>query len=249
MANQNQKNKNNKATTNKKNTNNKKVVAKNNEKKEEKVVVKKETKEVETKKVVDNKKETTPKKQNVVKETIKEEKKKDVKKEKKSFELTSKQRDIVLILLVVVLLVVALVITNNNTPKLEIELPVALEGTAGFNEITYSEYLEKMDEEKPFLLVIVRDGCSYCEMYEPILEEVAGEYNIPINYINLTHLTDEEANDLSKSNSYLKTKQWGTPTTLFMYGNTVVDSIGGYVEKDSFVTFVNENFKVEVNEE
>lgn len=245
MANQNQKNKNNKATNKKNNSNNKKVAPKNNEKKEEKVVVKKETKEVEVKKVKDSKKENAPKKVN----TLKEEKRENVKKEKKSFELTSKQRDIILVLLVVVLLVVALVITSNNAPKLEIELPVALEGTAGFNEITYSEYLEKMDKEEPFLVVIVRDGCSYCEMYEPILEEVAGEYNIPINYINLTHLTEEEAEDLSKSNSYLKTKQWGTPTTLFMYGNTVVDSIGGYVEKDSFVTFVNENFKVDVNEE
>ena len=251
MANQNSKKKTNsqnkKTNTNKANTNNKKVVTKNNKKKEEKVVVKNEVKEVKQKKVENKKKVTIPKKEIVAKEVVNETK--TVEKGKKSFELTPKQRDIILILLVVVLLIVALVVTSNRTPKLDIELPIALEGTAGFNEITYSEYLEKMEEKVPFLVVIVKDGCGYCEMYEPILEEVAGEYNLPINYINLTNLTEEEYNDLSKSNSYLRTNQWGTPTTLFMYGTTVVDSIGGYVEKDSFVSFIETNFKVEKNAE
>lgn len=234
MANQNSKNKNKKTTNKKGSTTSKKVVAKETKKEE-----KKEVKKVDTKK----------------KEVIAKEIKKEVpiaekvKKERKSFSLTSKQKDIVLIILVAILLIVALVVTNNKEPKIDIELPVALTGEKGFNEITYSEYLEKIDSEKPFLVAIVKDGCGYCEMYEPILEEVAEEYSMPINYINLTHLTDEEYSALSSSNSYLKKNQWGTPTTLFMYGTTVVDSIGGYVEKDSVVKFVEENFKVEKNAE
>lgn len=244
MANQNSKKKNTKKTNSKANTNNKKVVAKKEEKKEEKVV-KKETKKVEPKKEI--KKEAS--KIEVPKfEKKKEEKKKETK-EKKGFSLTSKQKDIVLVLLVVVLLVVACIVTSNKEPKLDIELPVALEGKAGFNEITYSEYLENIDSEEPFLVVIIKDGCGYCEMYEPILEEVAGEYKLPINYINLAHLTEEEYNALSTSNSYLKKNQWGTPTTLFMVGTTVVDSIGGYVEKDAFVEFMNKNFVVEQDAE
>lgn len=237
MANQNSKSKNTKntkATSKKTNTTSKKTVAK-----EPKKEIKKEVKKVDTKK-----KEAIAKE--VKKETPVAEK---VKNEKKSFSLTSKQKDIVLIILVAILLVVALVITNNKEPKLDIELPVALEGEKGFNEISYSDYLEKIDSEEPFLVAIVKDGCGYCEMYEPILKEVAEEYSMPINYINLTHLTEEEYNDLANSNSYLKKNQWGTPTTLFMYGTTVVDSIGGYVEKDALVKFVEENFKVEKNAE
>ena len=30
-----------------------------------------------------------------------------------------------------------------------------------------------------------------------------------------------------------------------MYGKSVIDSISGYVDKDEFVDFVKENFKVE----
>lgn len=242
MANQSSKNKNTKKVNNKggqnKNTN-----KQNTKKVDTKASVKKEnTKKVETKNIVHEEvkvKEIVPKV-----EEVKEEK---VVKEKKSFSLTSKQKDLILILLVVVLLVVALFVTMKKTPKLGIELPITLQGEVGFTEITYSEYEEKMNAKEPFLVVIVRDGCGYCEMYEPIVEEVANEYRLPIYYINMTNLNNDEYTALGTSNSYFKKNQgkWGTPTTLFMYGNSVIDSIPGYVDKDEFVKFVKENFKVE----
>ena len=250
MANQNSKSKNKKNTT-KASTNSKKVTSNKDVKKDTKVVAKSENKKVEAKKVNNKKVEA---KKDVKKEVSKIEVPKFEKKEKEKihektsskskFSLTAKQKDIILIALVVVLLIVAAIVTGNKDSKVDIELPVALEGDAGFNEITYSNYLEKIDSNEPFLVVIVKDGCGYCEMYEPILKEVADEYNLPINYINLTNLSEEEYNDLAQSNAYWKKNQWGTPTTLFMLGDSVIDSIGGYVDKDKFVDFVKENFVV-----
>ena len=250
MANQNSKSKNKKNTT-KASTNSKKVTSNKDVKKDTKVVAKSENKKVEAKKVNNKKVEA---KKDVKKEVSKIEVPKFEKKEKEKvhektsskskFSLTAKQKDIILIALVVVLLIVAAIVTGNKDSKVDIELPVALEGDAGFNEITYSNYLEKIDSNEPFLVDIVKDGCGYCEMYEPILKEVADEYNLPINYINLTNLSEEEYNNLAQSNAYLKKNQWGTPTTLFMLGDSVIDSIGGYVDKDKFVDFVKENFVV-----
>lgn len=178
---------------------------------------------------------------------VKEEKKVEEKvtKDKKSFSLSSKQKDLVLVLLVFVLLIVGFILTNPKREKVDIELPVALSGEAGFTEISYSEYQEKVKNNELFLVVIVRDGCGYCEMFEPIAQEVANDYKLPFYYINLTNLSNEEREDLSTTNKYLKkNSRWGTPTTLFMYGENIVDSISGYVEKDTFVDFVKENFKV-----
>lgn len=241
MANNNSKKKTN--TNNKKN-NTKKV---NTTKKVNETKNTNTTKKVE--KVNNNKKEVkkvTPKKEEVKVEKITEVKEtKKVKKEKKKFELTSKQRDIILVLLVAVVLIIAMVITGKKEPELNIELPIALEGTPGFTEITYSEYEEKLNTEAPFLVVIVQDGCGYCEQYEPVVDKVANDYALPIYYINLTNLTSTEQASLSKSNKYLKTEKWGTPTTLFMYGSTVVDSIGGAASEEQFVEFVKENFVVE----
>lgn len=241
MANKNAKNKTNK----KNNTNNKKVNS--NQKNTNKKVtsnnnVKKENIKKENIKVEEIAKEVKVEEKKVVKEEVKA-------KDKKSFSLTSKQKDIILILLVVVLLIVACIVTSTKKEsKVDIELPVAVEGEAGTKTISYTEYEDLMNSNKPFLMVIIQDGCGYCEMYEPVVEEVANELGIPVNYLNLTNLSSEESNKLSKSNSYLKKNQWGTPTTLFMVGNKVIDSIGQYVEKDDFVSFVKENIKVDVNE-
>lgn len=234
MAKQNTKNKTNKNQKNKTtNTGSKKVNTNEKVKKDIK-------KEVEVKEI---------KKEVEVKEVKKEEKKvvtpAEKKEEKKSFKLTSKQKDIVLILLVVVLLIVAGIVTSVKKEKVDIELPAVVEGEAGTRTITYSEYEELMASNKPFLAVVINDGCHYCEMYEPIVEEVANEYGIPVNYINLAKLSSDEYNSLSNSNSYLRTKKWGTPTTLFMVGNKVIDSIGQYVDKDTFVSFIKENIKVD----
>jgi len=233
MANNNtkKKNTNNKKNNQKKVDTSKKVNEVKNNNKESKKVNPKE--EVKVEKI--EKEETVQK----VEETVK------VKKEKKKFELTSKQRDIILVLLVVVVLIIALVLTGEKKPELNIELPIALAGEAGFTEITYSEYEEKLNTEAPFVVVIVRDGCDWCNEYKPIMTEVADEYSLPIYYINLSNLTSEESSALSTSNSYLKKEQWGTPTTLFLYGDTVVDSIGGYVDKETFVEFATENFIVD----
>lgn len=243
MANNNSKNK----TNNKKNSNKKANVSKKVN----------ETKKTNTTKKVENNnrvvknnikkdvKKVYPKEEVKVKQIVEEVVNTEVKKEKKSFSLTSKQKDLILVLLVAVVLVIALVITGSKEPKLDIELPIALEGEAGFTEITYSQYEEKLNTEAPFVVVIVRDGCGYCDEYKPVVESVANEYALPIYYINLSNLTSDEQNALASSNTYLKKEQWGTPTTLFMYGKTVVDSIGGYVEKETFEKFAKENFVVE----
>ena len=202
---------------NEKGNNNKEVKKSNNKKEEIKVTEVKETKKVEEK----------------------------VKNEKKSFSLTTKQKDIILVLLVFVLLVVGFILTTPKKEKLDIELPVALSGETGFSEISYEQYKEKVLNNELFLVVIVKDGCGYCEMYEPIVEEVANENKLPVYYINLSNISEEEKDELATTNKYLKRNKWGTPTTLFMYGENIVDSISGYVEKEELESFVKDNFKVE----
>ena len=117
-------------------------------------------------------------------------------------------------------------------------------------EITIKEEMveEPISEETTTPVENATEEAPAVETENPVVEEVANELGIPVNYLNLTNLSSEESNKLSKSNSYLKKNQWGTPTTLFMVGDKVIDSIGQYVDKDTFVSFVKENIKVDVNE-
>ena len=148
-----------------------------------------------------------------------------------------KKTDFILIGLVIVIVVAAIFSSKGTEALEEIEFPLELAGEVGLHEITYDEYKTMVDEGEAFVVIIERTGCSYCQQYMPIVEEVANEKKIAVTYINTDNITDEEMDELSSTNKYLKKNQWGTPTTLFMLGDRIVDSISGYVEKDSVEEF------------
>ena len=150
-----------------------------------------------------------------------------------------KKSDFILIGVVILVLVVGIFSSKGNVQLEEVEYPLTLVGEAGAQQITYDEYAKFVDNGDAFIVIIERTGCSYCEMYMPIISDVAKEKNIPIYYIDTAALTEDEFNLLNSTNSYLKKTKWGTPTTLFMLGDRVLDSISGYVEKDSVLAFLD----------
>ena len=151
-----------------------------------------------------------------------------------------KKSDFILIGLVLAVVIVAVFSSKGTLAEEEIEYPLALAGEVGLNEITYTKYEEMVNNKDAFIVVIERTGCGYCQQYMPLMEEVAKENKIAVTYINTDNLTEEEYNKLATTNKYLKKNQWGTPTTLFMLGDRIVDSIGGYVPKDSIEAFIKD---------
>ena len=148
-----------------------------------------------------------------------------------------KKTDFILIGLVIVIVLVGIFSSRGTEAQEEIEFPLTLAGEVGLHEITYEEYENMVDNGDAFVVIIERTGCSYCQQYMPIVEEVANEKKIAVTYINTDNITQEDMEELSSKNKYLKKNQWGTPTTLFMLGDRIVDSISGYVDKDSVEEF------------
>ena len=150
-----------------------------------------------------------------------------------------KKTDFILIGVVLVLIIVGIV-SSKGTEKLEeVKYPLTLAGEVGLHEITYKQYEEMVSKGDAFIVVIERTGCGYCQQYMPIMEEVTKEKKIAVTYLNTDNLSEEDMQKLSTTNKYLKRNEWGTPTTLFMLGDRVLDSIGGYVEKDSIEAFID----------
>ena len=150
-----------------------------------------------------------------------------------------KKSDFILIGVVLVIIIAAVFSTKGTKALEEIEYPLELTGEVGLNQITYSEYTNMVNEGKAFIVIIERAGCSYCQLYMPIVKEVAEEKKVAITYIDIDTLTEEEFNSLSTTNAYLKRNKLGTPTTLFMLGDRVIDTIDGYVEKTTVENFLN----------
>lgn len=150
-----------------------------------------------------------------------------------------KKSDLILIGVVLLIVVIALFSNKGTIAYEEVEYPLTLKGEAGLQQISYDEYKEFVSSGDAFIVIIERSGCTYCIQYMPIVEEVANEKKIPIYYIDTDTLTNEEFNELSNTNSYLKRNEWGTPTTLFMLGDRVLDTIGGLTEKETVLSFLD----------
>lgn len=103
----------------------------------------------------------------------------------------------------------------------------------------YNEMLEKGDRE---IFVAVQTGCSHCEEAKPALEEIAKEYNLKINIINIAKFTDEEEqNKFMSSLPYYNENQWGTPLMLVVENKEVKANKEGFSSKDDYVQFFKEN--------
>lgn len=151
-----------------------------------------------------------------------------------------KKTDFILIGVVLLLVILGICSSKGSVAQEEVQYPLTLAGEVGLHQITYTDYEKLVEDKEAFIVIIERTGCSYCQMYMPIVEEVAKEKKISINYIDTDTLSEEEFNLLSTTNAYLKKNQWGTPTTLFMLGDRVLDSISGYTEKDNVINFLKD---------
>ena len=118
--------------------------------------------------------------------------------------------------------------------------------TSDFKEISAKDIV---NESKNQLIVVMigRQGCGYCAIYAPLLNEVAKDYNIQIRYINFLNLVDIYTGDPNNQEEYDIIKNLdaveefkgfgeaasleGTPTTLFIENNKIIYGINGYVPK------------------
>ena len=139
-------------------------------------------------------------------------------------------------------------LTTALDPILNPEEPVTTYETSDFKEISAKDIV---NESKNQLIVVMigRQGCGYCAMYAPILNEVGQENDVKIRYINFLDLVDmytgepnnqEEYNIIKNLDAVEEYKNFteeeslqGTPTTLFIKDNKLIFAINGYVPKEA----------------
>lgn len=90
--------------------------------------------------------------------------------------------------------------------------------------IKYAEYEKLQKEYKDAIVVVVREGCSWCEKYESVVEEISEEYSTPVYYY-------ESDGKISIS---------GTPTTIIIKNGYIVGTIEGYKEFDAVSDILDE---------
>lgn len=120
---------------------------------------------------------------------------------------------------------------------------------ANLTFIDYSEYEELISKSGVNVIVIGQTTCSHCIAIKPALSSVAGEYDLTINYLNLTEITEEESANFTESLTNIKyndpdfveSGSFGTPLTLIIEDGKVVDYISGQRTKSQLVREFKKN--------
>lgn|SRR5574344_915124 len=124
---------------------------------------------------------------------------------------------------------------------------IAKDEKLAINYIGYSDYKKLIKSDKNQIIVLTSSTCHYCLGERPILDEIAKEYNITINwmYMDYAFTSGNEESEYTEFQSSLQwftdNSDWGTPTTLIVKKGTVVSSLTGYREKDELIKFYQQN--------
>ena len=106
---------------------------------------------------------------------------------------------------------------------------------ANLTFIDIDEYKDLVEEKGIHVVVIGQTTCSHCIAIKPALNKVAGEYDLTINYLNLTEMSEDEYNDFEESlkeieynePNFVEDGSFGTPLTLIIENGKVKDYISG----------------------
>ena len=101
--------------------------------------------------------------------------------------------------------------------------------------INYEDYTNLIKSNGKHVITIGQTGCSHCIATKPVLNAIAKDYNIDINYLNITEMNETERNSFINSlteinyndEEFVESKNFGTPLTLIIENGKVISYING----------------------
>ena len=109
-----------------------------------------------------------------------------------------------------------------------------------FTQINVDKYLEYYAGEENKIILVARPTCHYCQMAEPILQNISFKYNIEINYLNTDEFSDDDQTKFVNSDDTFK-DGFGTPFLLIVSNNKIVSSVNGLTDEDHYISFFKTN--------
>lgn len=109
--------------------------------------------------------------------------------------------------------------------------------------ITYSEFKDIVSKDDTSIIVLGQTTCSHCIAVKPALNSIAEEYDLTINYLNLTDISEEQYNNLVEDlksleyddSDFVEENSFGTPLTLIVKNQKIYSYINGERSKSQFI--------------
>lgn len=109
-----------------------------------------------------------------------------------------------------------------------------------FTEINIDEYLNKYNGEEKSIVFIGRPTCHYCQIADPILHNIAYNYDININYLNTDNFQDGDSQKLVESDEFFS-EGFGTPLLLVVSNGQINSKVDGLTDMNHYIEFLKEN--------
>jgi len=107
-------------------------------------------------------------------------------------------------------------------------------------EIKMDTYLDYYSGEEKKLVLLARHTCSYCQIAEPIIENLAYKYDLDISYLNTEKFKDDDESKLVKSDEFFS-NGFGTPLLLIVGENKIIDKVDGATDTAHYTDFLKVN--------
>lgn len=119
--------------------------------------------------------------------------------------------------------------------------------------ISYSDYLNKIEESDKQIIVIGQSACEYCIKAKPILNNISKAYKVDIYYLDLTELNNVElkefVNDLPKlgydDEDFIENESFSLPTILLFEDKEIINYYKGIGKLHEYVKFLKEDKFIE----
>ena len=101
-----------------------------------------------------------------------------------------------------------------------------------FIQINMNEYLQYYTGSTP--------TCGYCQIAEPIIQNIAYQYNIDVHYLNTDNFSEEDQTTFVTSNEFFNTG-YGTPILFIVQNSTIIDKVDGLTDYAHYIDFLTRN--------
>lgn len=125
--------------------------------------------------------------------------------------------------------------TNSVQEIEELTKSISEDEKKDFNEINVSLFKEIYNGDSNEVVLLSRPTCSYCQIAEPILQNISYKYDFLINHINTDNMSGEEYEELKSLDD--RFRSFGTPLLLVVSNNKIVDEVAGLVSSSDYVKF------------
>jgi predicted bacteriocin transport accessory protein len=107
--------------------------------------------------------------------------------------------------------------------------------------ISVADYLELFKSSEKSIIYIGDPGCGACQQINPVLDSIINQYDVVINFVNLSNLQNEEGEALYNSHEFLRGGEWGIPLILVVSESDIIDKHVGSADETTMINFLKTN--------